>query len=345
MTVSIILLFLLCLYKLKWAGKGYFENYLDREQTDAVKGIFVVMVFLSHFRQYVTLQGSFEKIYLIISACAGQLIVAMFLFYSGYGIACSAERKGREYISSLPRKKILHLLLRFDAVVIVYVLLAFLLGRRYSLFRVALALTGLTSVGNSNWYIFAVLWCYIFTWAAYRIYFRTKLDPLVPVAVFTVLYCVILYLGAFPKYYYSTVFCYAAGLWYGRRREKIEAFLKSGAKPYYGTLIAEIVFMGCLAVVYVFTKAAGIYIALAAIFSIFVVQFTMKVRICNKPLTVLGNYVFEVYILQRLPMTALAGLPLTRSFVMSHKYIYLILCIMITALLSWAYKKIEERYM
>lgn len=57
-----------------------FKRALNKEQTTCINGIFVLFVFLSHFGQYETMP--WNNLLLAI----GQLMVAPFLFYSGYGI-------------------------------------------------------------------------------------------------------------------------------------------------------------------------------------------------------------------------------------------------------------------
>lgn len=84
-----------------------FERALDKEQTTCINGIFVVFVFLSHFGQYEVMP--WNGILLAI----GQLMVAPFLFYSGYGIMEQIKRRGNKYIDSMPRKRILKFYVHF----------------------------------------------------------------------------------------------------------------------------------------------------------------------------------------------------------------------------------------
>ena len=72
-----------------------FKRALDKEQTTCINGMFVVLVFLSHFGQYEMMP--WNKPILAI----GQLMVAPFLFFSGYGIMEQIKKKGDEYTMSL----------------------------------------------------------------------------------------------------------------------------------------------------------------------------------------------------------------------------------------------------
>ena len=61
------------------------NDYMSRENTTSVNGLFILLVFLNHIQSYVTLPEGFHRLTLAF----GQLMVAMFLFYSGYGVTLS----------------------------------------------------------------------------------------------------------------------------------------------------------------------------------------------------------------------------------------------------------------
>ena len=56
------------------------NDYMSRENTTSVNGLFILLVFLNHIQSYVTLPEGFHRLTLAF----GQLMVATFLFYSGY---------------------------------------------------------------------------------------------------------------------------------------------------------------------------------------------------------------------------------------------------------------------
>lgn len=67
---------------MRWANWN--DNYLDKGTTAIVNGLFIVLVFLSHFAQYAP-----EYIVNHIGRHLGQLIVVMFLFIRAMGAPCS----------------------------------------------------------------------------------------------------------------------------------------------------------------------------------------------------------------------------------------------------------------
>ena len=144
-----------------------FNRALSKEQTTCINGIFVLFVFLSHFGQYETMP--WNRLLLAI----GQLMVAPFLFYSGYGIMEQIQRRGIVYIDSMPRKRILKFYIHFCMALFLYLILSFLLGKDYSFVRIALSFTALSSIGNSNWYVFAILVMYSIVYISFKQFKKT----------------------------------------------------------------------------------------------------------------------------------------------------------------------------
>jgi fucose 4-O-acetylase-like acetyltransferase len=76
------------------------------------------------------------------------------------------------------------------------------------------------------------------------------------------------------------------------------------------------------------------------LFALLIVVFTMKFSVHNKVLTFLGKHLFEIYILQRLPMRLIPLLGV------SNKYIYTVLSFAATlalaVLFSYIYKKLDS---
>ena len=91
----------LCLYGIRFNCSGLFEDCLEKEQCNTIKGVSIALVFISHIASYVGASGyAYEafgdQAFQLIRSLLGQLIVVMFFFYSGYGIMESIENKGRK---------------------------------------------------------------------------------------------------------------------------------------------------------------------------------------------------------------------------------------------------------
>lgn len=162
---------LLIFYKFQTNVNEYNVDYLYKDQCNSIKGIFILVVFLRHIIQYAdetSLNTEWDKAGLYLNDIIGQLLVALFLFYSGYGVLESIKKKGEEYIDLMPKKRILTTLLNFDVAVALFIITDILLGIDISISQTLLSFTTWDSVGNSNWYIFCIILCYLLTFLLFK---------------------------------------------------------------------------------------------------------------------------------------------------------------------------------
>ena len=85
-------------------NNNFFKDYMALENTSPIKGIFVWLIIMSHYRGYYKT----TQIYICrkILSYFGQKMVSLFLFYSGYGIIESIKKKGINYAKTLPIKSL-----------------------------------------------------------------------------------------------------------------------------------------------------------------------------------------------------------------------------------------------
>lgn len=296
----ILALFLgVCAYNMKLSPfKSFNENYLSRETTTSIKGIFVFLVFMSHFAQYYPIGTVPGDSYYYIKRYTGQLIVTMFLFYSGYGILESIKRKGTDYVKAFPKNRLLKTLLHFAIAIVIYLVLNIALGKEVKPINFLLALTGWTSIGNSNWFMFTIFFLYIAVFLAFIVFRKHHLPAIITVTAITLAYTVFMKYFKEP-YWYNTAMCLPLGMWYSYLKQPIEKFVMKNNITYYLILAADI---AAILIGYKFFKRFMFYELKVASFTAFVILISMKINFNNKALIWLGNHVFSVYILQRIPM-------------------------------------------
>ena len=81
----------------------------------------------------------------------------------------SITKKGKAYVKAMPWNRFFGLWYQFALVVILYVLTNLAVGKSMTLKNVLLAFTGVTSVGNSNWYLFATFVLYAIVYLAFML--------------------------------------------------------------------------------------------------------------------------------------------------------------------------------
>ena len=342
MAFFLIILLLIIFNGLNFSSGGEFnDNYLNKRNTVAVNGIFVILVVFSHYAQYAPFGGVFDEPYLALREHLNQLVVATFWFYSGYGMMEAIRRTEGGYVSKLP-VKFWQLMLRFDVAVLIFWAMNAALGNVFPLKTLLLSLPGWGTVGNSNWYIFAMLVEYILMYAAFRLggtisSKRGRLAGLVLMFIFTIAFVFVLMKAGRPGYTYNTVIILPFGAFWSEFRDRIEKVVMKNDLTYLLTLTAV---LGVYVVSFFKRWSYGIegYTVWAIMFTVLLIMVTMKVSICNPLLEWFGKHIFSIYILQRIPMTLLAHF----GCVESHKYISLIVVFAVTMVMALLFEKVTD---
>lgn len=304
------------------------SDYIDKKMCNVVKGFFILVVFFSHFQQYVEAAGGWT-----INTHLGQLIVAMFLFYSGFGVMESIKRKGVDYIRSIPKRRVLTTLLNFDVAVLAFIAVDLLTGQPITLKQSLLSFVCWDSIGNSNWYIFAIICCYALTWVVYGV-LRLEKSGVWLVSMFAG--ALILALGRVKEsWWYDTLLCYPTGMVYSQYRKVIEIYV---AKHYWCTLVSMflsfLLFRHCG-----YTIKGFIHNAEAIFFAVMIVLLTMKLQIKSRILSWCGEHLFPLYIYQRIPMIVLFSFTLPSGVDPNVTWLYFLPCLIFTVFIAMCYKK------
>ncbi len=278
---------------------------LGLRHCNAVKGVFIWIVFLAHFSGYhepCSMYGDY--IYTLTRNFIGQLHVSMFLFYSGFGVMESLRRKGLPYLYNMPKHRIMATLLNFDVAVVIFVALSFYVGFAPSINQILRSLVAWDSVGNSNWYIFCILLCYAITWCVglFIMCMRKLQIVFMPIIIFLVLLGVMIGLSAFKEsWWYNTILCYALGVGYSIWRETAEPYIAR-----YWWLFTIMLSVVVVALWFAPKDGIGAIFNVRAIsFCLLVVVLSNRFSINNAFLEWSGINLFALYIYQRIPMIML----------------------------------------
>ena len=331
MIVYLLLLITVCVASLKYSKVSSLKPFTI-EQTSALKGLAIFFVFFNHLFGYLpndishlALPG--DGLFEFIINQSTQLMVGLFLFMSGYGVYCQIQKKGSSYINNIPIKRILSTLLNFDIAVLLFAITLFVLGIPISTKKFFLSLTAWDSIGNSNWYIFAILYCYMSTYLSFRFTKRASRAMLLQ-AAFIIVYLLIMPIlktGLF--WWYMTICCYPAGMFYSKFNERIDKFLSVKYFFWLGTLLVTI------CVLLLFFGNFYIYNIVAISFCFICVSLSIRFRINSRMLSWCGKNLFPIYVYQRLPMIVFSAiLPKIASILEIHMFI--ILCMISTILIA-----------
>lgn len=330
MNLFLLLIAILVLWgaRIHWRGDN-FDGYLDHDHTTRINGVFILIVFYAHIRSYMPYNPTWDGVMYHTATGLGQLMVAMFLFYSGFGVAYSLAQKPG-YVHTMPLKRVGVTWVNFAIAQVLFIVMNLALARPFTPSQTAWAFLGWKSIGSSSWYIFAILVLYALTWLAFVILGSRPWLAFFLNCVFVGGFTVFMwYFKGSAVYTYNTLWCYLLGMCYCLARERFERVYRNAA----GYVVALLVTAALFVLAARFDYLSFLVFELEAmLFCLLIVQITLYVHLNNPVLHWFGKHLFWVYVLQRLPMLALRELGMASA----APYVYALACFAATVFLAWA---------
>ena len=312
MFLYVLLIIVICLATIRKRGKD--EKPLSRINTTIINGVFVLLIFLSHSTQYFDLPNNLLwSLYRHFQNFCNQWVVVSFLTFSGYGVMKKILMGGgTRYVRQFPVKRLFKTWLNFAIAIVLFLIVDICLGIRYDALTIIGSFTGLTSVGNSNWYVFAILLMYLLTCICAQIAIKAggrdvgvTSENARKIAIGVTSGALIYFVVAqflLPSRFSSTIMCYPLGIWIALYEEKIlSCFLK---KRWISIAVLAIILVATYKLRYIdaVMNLASICFALA------IVWFLCWFKINSRILEFIGTHAFSIFILQRIPFLMLQTL-------------------------------------
>lgn len=312
MDILIILAIFILFYRCEFCRNGFFDDYISRKSTMAINGFFILLVFFTHAYQYINVTADNMPLFYFFRAHIRQLVVTTFLFYSGYGIMESIKRKGSLYIETIPQKRVLKIWLNFAIAVCFYTVLMVYYQQHFTVKQFVLSLFAWDTMGNSNWYVFAILALYVIVFITFKSYYSiSKKSSVIATFIATFFLVVILmHLRKEAVWCYNTLFCFPTGILYSYLKPRIEKIIQNCNVSYCVSLVFSIlVFLMAYFLCDDYSKNWNLfwYQVMSIFFPITIMILSMKIKFKNHILSFLGgSALFSIYILMRIPMIILS---------------------------------------
>lgn len=307
------------------------SDYLSIKENTPIKGLLVILVYFSHFVQYISDEQKTDMLtryFIMIVGFMGQLIVTMFFVYSGYGLFYKIKEKKDEYISSFLIKRFLPVYLDFVVCVFLFLIMNISMKQAYPIKTIVLSFIGWESIGNSNWFMFDTFVSYFLFYLSFKFIKNSK----TALYIYTILTCVfIAILFCFKEnYWWNTILCLPLGMWICYKKDLFDKICKNLKCWILSLIIGFAIFLG----VYILQRSLDFfYIATAVCFSIIVVFIQMKIDISrSKIFSFLGKHVFSIYMLQRLFLILL-----DKTYVIKYPIVYCFLGFLFTVIFSYIF--------
>ena len=302
LTILLLLVLLLLCISPDTAGRN-FSGALTHERLLPWKGMCVLLILLSHYTGYISPDLA-DETYLLIRSGMGQTVIVLFFFAAGYGMTRQLIAKGRAYLPRVLRKCI-RLWLMNAAAVLLMLLVQTLRGREYEVSTMLLAFVPLVNLGNSPWFIFAILLCYLFfLLGAVPYLLRPSRPRLFLLFLFHAAFCAayIMFLSShgFEDYWYDTIILFPCGI----MAACLEDILPEGRSPSDLTWCALLTLsVTACAFFYCFHTRSFL------LHELYMLSACAVILVCamhyspgSRLLAFLGKHALVIYLFQRIPM-------------------------------------------
>ena len=307
----IFILFLLIVYKIKIFNpvkNSFNEDYLSINTSNALKGIFSLIVIIHHLAQRINID---TEIFIRLKFI-GFLAVALFFFLSGYGLQ-------KQYITKEDYKK-KFLLKRLPSILFPYILFTFIywlfyhiLGTTFSFSDIFTSIYHGNPIVDNSWYIISIMVFYIFYYILMVIFKRKYLLMILGSILLNYLYIKLCIHLDFGQYWYCCNHLFTLGLIIATYEKQIISFIK---KIYIILLpimcvLFHIVFSKLSYYVIKWwipiSKNYKLFLLMSSslLFVIIIFLLLLKLKVGNKITESLGKRSLELYLTQGLFITLL----------------------------------------
>ena len=282
---------------------SYFDDYMNIENTSAIKGLFVWMIFFRHFTHYLKYDSKKNKKSILIDFSFKQNIVSLFLFYSGYGIFESFKKKGNNYIKTLPIKSLIFLI-KTEIILFFFLCNNLLLGIKFNFRDYLQAIIFRRSIGNSYWFCFTIITIYIYSYFSFFFIKKNNFSILgiILITIICALHVYFVYNFYHPKSIISvdTIICFIFGFYYSFFKTIIEKIVTKNDIIYFGIISILILKYNRFND---YVPKNLYYISLTnGIFTIIIILISLKIRLKNEFLLLLNSHSYSIFLLQRIVM-------------------------------------------
>lgn len=298
------------------------NKYLSKEYTNCLRGIFAILVVLHHLYLHTEiLQGTFLGAILKLS---GALSVAVFFFFSGYGLTLSSNKKN--YIQTFFRNRFLPLYCFYIVLVILYSLWTLLLEKSISPQQVVQSLFFGSTVVTNGWYMQATFVMYLLFWLIFN-FFKSTNTRIILLSIASLAYFALCFFSGLGAWWYQSIFCFVFGMVYCYKKDIFDTLLEKFTWPIFiSTVILFVIFV---LISNVFAPARIAYLLLFVC-----VVLSLSYILCDTPIinnlffSLCGKYSLEIYVTHGL-FLRLIWLNITEN-----KLIYILTVIIGTVIMS-----------
>ena len=290
--------YILLPFLLLWRARinVFYVEGLNKENTEALKGLAILLIILHHITQALESPGLMSPF-----IGFGYMGVAIFFFLSGYGLSMSGLAK-RNYTDSFFRRRIFRVWLPYVLVNIVSLGVAIVCYHQsYSIHGFIFYALGIRMFDGVTWFVYAIMFFYLLFYLCFN-YFSVKHAIL---ALFTCvfLYASILHFFHFGANLINSAFAFPLGVLIAHAKMQIFTWLRS---CYTKCLLGVLVIFAGFYLLGIYPAALGLHvktwIGISQILSmnalvLFVCVILCKLELHSRSMVFIGGVSYEMYLI------------------------------------------------
>lgn len=272
------------------------SDYLSKETTINLKGIFAIVILLGHLKNSTPMLVG-TTLGNLISVWA-YLVVGGFFFFSGYGMCLQFSKKHEDYIKNFPAKRMLPLYISCIIFSLIYVIRDTINGRFDFLTLIKAILIPGSGI-SFGWYIEATFIIYIFFWLFFLL--LPKTNRILGFSIVSVLYLAIAFLFL-PQLWFQSFGGFILGFIWCEYKDKIDKATSKKSIHIVSTVLSSICFIITFYLGNLNSIEDSIISKIALFLSVFAfistILLVLKFFSINNPVTnALGTISLEIYCL------------------------------------------------
>lgn len=310
------------------------NNYLSKDYTNCLRGIFAILVVIHHLYQYSgllsgTLVGGLLQL-------LGSLSVAMFFFFSGYGLMYSSGKEN--YTANFIKNRFIPLYDFYAVLVALYAVWTYFIEGTFSPEKIVQSFLFGGTVVTNGWYMQATFMLYILFFLVFN-YIKTPKNRLIVFGVCIVIYCAYCYCRGLSYWWYSTAPCMFVGMLWCYFKDSIDKLLEK-----YSYLVFAL--FSIMFIIFVVLSKLGIlnticdmmYPAFFVGSAISLSYILANTPVINNPFfTLCGRYSLEIY------LTHGFFLRLIKANIITDVFLFIVVVIVGTILASIVMKMLYTK--
>jgi len=272
-------------------------NLVERKTTDYLKGIAAIFIMLGHF-----IEGCPWYILIFFS---GNLWVALFFFFSGYGLEYSYSNK-KDYLNKFIPKKLFSVYVPFFIAETVYTVTWCIINHEFNAVNFVLGCFGAVLKNTTLWYVSEIIVIYALFYAEKKLFKNNKKSVLFWIIAFLAFMIFGVFKDIGPWWYVST-FAFFMGYYFNELKNVYEYILKNKALSALISIAFFALYAACNFFSITQTSLMGIRytyfvvcieLVIVPFFILFIMSITQLIHSDKRlnALSALGSMSYEIYL-------------------------------------------------